>query len=91
MLAFLALGSVVLCVTGAEALYADMGQFGRGPIRFSWFVIAVPALYLNYFGQAALVVRQPTAATNPFYLMVPDAVTADGDPRDAGDSHFPRP
>ena len=74
VLAFLALGSVVLCVTGAEALYADMGQFGRGPIRFSWFVIAVPALYLNYFGQAALVVRQPTAATNPFYLMVPDAV-----------------
>ena len=74
MLAFLALGSVVLCVTGAEALYADMGQFGRGPIRFSWFVIAVPALYLNYFGQAALVVRDPQASTNPFYLLVPSSI-----------------
>ncbi len=71
MLAFLALGSVVLCVTGAEALYADMGQFGRGPIRFSWFAIAVPALYLNYFGQAGLVLRDPTAVANPFYLLVP--------------------
>ncbi len=74
MLAFLALGSVVLCVTGAEALYADMGQFGRGPIRFSWFAVAVPALYLNYFGQAALVVRDPQASSNPFYLMVPSAL-----------------
>lgn len=74
LLAFLALGSVVLCVTGAEALYADMGQFGRGPIRFSWFAIAVPALYLNYFGQAALVVRSPEASANPFYLMVPDSL-----------------
>lgn len=75
MLAFLALGSVVLCVTGAEALYADMGQFGRGPIRFSWFAVAIPALYLNYFGQAALVVRSPESASNPFYLMVPEALT----------------
>jgi len=72
LLAFLALGSVVLCVTGAEALYADMGQFGRGPIRFSWFAIAVPALYLNYFGQAGLVLRDPSAVANPFYLLVPD-------------------
>lgn len=71
MLAFLALGSVVLCVTGAEALYADMGQFGRGPIRFSWFAIAVPALYLNYFGQAGLVLRDSSAVANPFYLLVP--------------------
>jgi len=71
MTAFLALGSVVLCVTGAEALYADMGQFGRTPIRLSWFVIATPALYLNYLGQAALVVRTPSASSNPFYLMVP--------------------
>lgn len=71
MLAFLALGSVVLCVTGAEALYADMGQFGRGPIRFSWFAIAVLALYLNYFGQAGLVLRDPSAVANPFYLLVP--------------------
>jgi KUP system potassium uptake protein len=74
MLAFLALGSVVLCVTGAEALYADMGQFGRGPIRFSWFAIAVPALYLNYFGQAALVLRDPSAVSNPFYLLVPTSL-----------------
>jgi len=74
MLAFLALGSVVLCVTGAEALYADMGQFGRGPIRFSWFAIAVPALYLNYFGQAGLVLRDPSAVANPFYLLVPSSL-----------------
>ncbi|MGV1037476.1 MAG: potassium transporter Kup [Candidatus Nanopelagicales bacterium] len=73
-LAFLSLGSVVLCVTGAEALYADMGQFGRGPIRLSWFAIAVPALYLNYFGQAALVVRDKDAAANPFYLLVPSSL-----------------
>ena len=71
MVAFLSLGSVVLCVTGAEALYADMGHFGAGPIRVSWFVAVTPALYLNYLGQAALVVREPTAASNPFYLMVP--------------------
>ena len=69
--AFLALGSVVLCVTGAEALYADMGQFGRRPIRISWFAIASPALYLNYLGQGALVLRDPQAVDNPFYLMVP--------------------
>ncbi|MEI8081720.1 MAG: KUP/HAK/KT family potassium transporter, partial [Actinomycetes bacterium] len=73
-IAFLALGSVVLCVTGAEALYADMGQFGRGPIRLSWFLIATPALYLNYFGQAALVVRNRSNAANPFYLMIPDGL-----------------
>lgn len=72
--AFLALGSVVLCVTGAEALYADMGQFGRSPIRISWFLIATPALYLNYLGQAALVVRDQSNAANPFYLMIPDSV-----------------
>ncbi len=74
LVAFLSLGSVVLCVTGAEALYADMGHFGRGPIRLSWFAVATPALYLNYFGQAALVVRDPTAADNPFYLLVPHAL-----------------
>ena len=72
--AFLALGSVVLCVTGAEALYADMGQFGRRPIRLSWFVIAAPALYLNYMGQGALVLRDPTAVQNTFYLMVPNVL-----------------
>ena len=72
--AFLALGSVVLCVTGAEALYADMGQFGRRPIRISWFAIASPALYLNYLGQGALVLRDPQAVDNSFYLMVPAAL-----------------
>ena len=68
---FLALGSVVLCVTGAEALYADMGQFGRRPIRLSWFLVATPALYLNYLGQGALVLRDPGSAANSFYLLVP--------------------
>ena len=72
--AFLALGSVVLCVTGAEALYADMGQFGRRPIRVSWFAIAAPALYLNYLGQGALVLRNPQTVDNSFYLMVPTAL-----------------
>ncbi|MGI9196067.1 MAG: potassium transporter Kup, partial [Candidatus Nanopelagicales bacterium] len=69
--AFLALGSVVLCVTGAEALYADMGQFGRSPIRLSWFVVAAPCLYLNYLGQGALILRDPSTADNSFYLLVP--------------------
>lgn len=72
MLAFLALGSIVLCVTGAEALYADMGQFGRRPIRLSWFAIVAPALYLNYLGQGALVLRDASSVDNSFYLLVPD-------------------
>ena len=69
---FLVLGAVVLVVTGGEALYADMGHFGRRPIRVAWFVIALPALLLNYFGQAALLLEQPAAATNPFYELVPN-------------------
>jgi KUP system potassium uptake protein len=70
-LAFLVLGAVVLAVTGAEALYADMGHFGVKPIRFAWLFFVLPALVLNYFGQGALVMTDATAAANPFYLMVP--------------------
>ncbi|MFM2007304.1 MAG: hypothetical protein RLZZ09_2959 [Pseudomonadota bacterium] len=67
----LVLGAVVLSVTGGEALYADMGHFGRRPIRKAWFFVALPALVLNYFGQAALLIRDPLAIHNPFYLTVP--------------------
>ncbi len=69
---FLALGSVFLAMTGAEALYADMGHFGRGPIRLDWFAFVLPALMLNYFGQGALVLAHPEALDNPFYRMFPD-------------------
>jgi KUP system potassium uptake protein len=69
--AFVALGAVVLAVTGAEALYADMGHFGRWPIRFAWFVLVLPSLVLNYFGQGALLLRDPGALVNPFYLLAP--------------------
>jgi KUP system potassium uptake protein len=69
--AFIILGAIVLCVTGAEALYADMGHFGKRPIRIAWFSIAMPALTLNYFGQGALLLAQPEAIKNPFYLMAP--------------------
>ena len=65
------LGAVVLAVTGAEALYADMGHFGKKPIRLAWFWLVFPCLLLNYFGQGALVLRDPTAVANPFYLLVP--------------------
>ncbi len=69
------LGAVVLAVTGAEALYADMGHFGRRPIALAWFALVLPALLLNYFGQGALVLGDPSAAThNPFYLMAPRAL-----------------
>ena len=71
-LAFLALGSVFLCVTGAEALYADMGHFGRNAINFSWIVLVYPCLVLNYMGQGALLLSDPHAAINPFYLLAPD-------------------
>ena len=69
---FIILGAVVLCVTGAEALYADLGHFGKRPIRLAWFAIVMPSLTLNYFGQGALLLRDPTAVTNPFYRMAPD-------------------
>jgi KUP system potassium uptake protein len=65
------LGSVFLVVTGGEALYADMGHFGRRPIRLAWFVVVLPALLLNYFGQGALVMRDPAAVENPFFLLAP--------------------
>ena len=68
---FLTLGAVVLVVTGGEALYADMGHFGKRPIRIAWFVGVLPALLLNYFGQGALLLRTPAAASNPFYLLAP--------------------
>ena len=71
-IAFITLGAVFLCVTGAEALYADMGHFGKTPIRLAWFALVMPSLMLNYFGQGALVLADPQAASNPFYLMTPD-------------------
>jgi KUP system potassium uptake protein len=71
MHALLVLGGVVLVVTGGEALYADMGHFGRRPIRLAWFGVAMPALLLNYFGQGAVLLRDPAAAANPFYLAAP--------------------
>ena len=71
-LAFLALGSVFLAVTGAETLYADMGHFGRKAIGLSWLTVAYPCLMLNYLGQGALLLGHPEAAVNPFYLMAPD-------------------
>ncbi len=71
-LAFITLGAVFLCVTGAEALYADMGHFGKKPIRLAWFALVMPALALNYFGQGALVLLEPKAVENPFYLMTPE-------------------
>jgi KUP system potassium uptake protein len=69
--AFVALGSVVLAVTGCEALYADMGHFGRGPIRYAWVFIAAPSLLLNYFGQGAAVLADPGVASNTFYALAP--------------------
>ncbi|KPY78472.1 putative potassium uptake protein, partial [Pseudomonas syringae pv. spinaceae] len=65
------LGAVVLALTGAEALYADMGHFGRKPISRAWFILVLPALLLNYFGQGALVLGNPETVRNPFYLLAP--------------------
>jgi KUP system potassium uptake protein len=72
VVAFLMLGAVVLCVTGGEALYADMGHFGKLPIRIAWFAFVMPALVVNYFGQGAMLLTRPEAVKNPFYLMAPD-------------------
>ncbi|HEX8009854.1 MAG TPA: potassium transporter Kup [Casimicrobiaceae bacterium] len=69
---FVVLGSVLLAITGAEALYADMGHFGKRAIRVAWFGLTAPALVLNYFGQGALLIAQPAAIENPFYLSYPD-------------------
>lgn len=71
LIAFIGLGAVVLCVTGGEALYADMGHFGRRPIRIAWYSFVMPALVVNYFGQGALLLAQPDAVENPFYLAAP--------------------
>jgi len=70
-IAFIALGAIVLCVTGAEALYADMGHFGKRPIRLAWFALVMPALVLNYFGQGAMLLAHPENVKNPFYEMAP--------------------
>ncbi|HET7868456.1 MAG TPA: potassium transporter Kup [Burkholderiaceae bacterium] len=71
LVAFIALGAVVLVVTGGEALYADMGHFGKRPIRIAWYGLVMPALVINYFGQGAMLLDRPEAIKNPFYLMAP--------------------
>jgi KUP system potassium uptake protein len=71
-ISFAILGAAFLAVTGGEAMYADMGHFGRVPIRLAWFAVALPALVLNYFGQAALLITDPTALDHPFYQLAPD-------------------
>ncbi|HEX6735767.1 MAG TPA: KUP/HAK/KT family potassium transporter, partial [Azonexus sp.] len=72
LLGFLAMGAVVLCVTGAEALYADMGHFGARPIQYAWIGYVLPALLINYFGQGALLMTDPEAVESPFYLLAPE-------------------
>jgi KUP system potassium uptake protein len=72
MIAFIALGAVVLCVTGGEALYADLGHFGKKPIRIAWYGLVMPALVVNYFGQGAMLLDDPAAVENPFYIMAPE-------------------
>ena len=72
LLGFFALGAVVLCITGAEALYADMGHFGAKPIQYAWLGYVMPALLINYFGQGSLLLANPGAVENPFYLLAPE-------------------
>ena len=72
LVTFIILGAVVLCVTGAEALYADLGHFGKRPIRIAWFSVVMPALTINYFGQGALLLARPEAVKNPFFMMAPE-------------------
>ncbi|EHR69187.1 K+ transporter [Burkholderiales bacterium JOSHI_001] len=72
VVAFIGLGAVVLCVTGGEALYADMGHFGKLPIRIAWYAFVMPALVVNYFGQGAMLLKNPEAVKNPFYNMAPE-------------------
>ncbi|MEK9770938.1 MAG: potassium transporter Kup [Nitrosomonadales bacterium] len=74
-IAFITMGAIILCVTGAESLYADMGHFGRAPIRITWFSFVFPALTLNYYGQGALILQDANNIVNPFYLMAPDWFT----------------
>ncbi|MFM2068027.1 MAG: hypothetical protein RLZZ584_2936 [Pseudomonadota bacterium] len=71
LVAFIALGAVVLCVTGGEALYADLGHFGKLPIRIAWYGLVMPALVINYFGQGAMLLQRPEAVKNPFFLLAP--------------------
>ena len=79
IIGFVTLGAVFLAVTGAEALYADLGHFGKRPIQTAWLFIVLPSLALNYLGQGALVIADPKAVENPFFLMFPDwALIADG-------------
>ena len=70
--AYIVMGAVVLVVTGVEALYLDMGHFGRSPVRYAWLIVVLPSLLINYLGQGALLLSNPEAASNPFYLMVPE-------------------
>ncbi len=88
MIGLVTLGAVFLAVTGSEALYADLGHFGRKPIQTAWFYLVLPALLINYFGQGALVLAHPETIENPFYRLVPDMLLLPMvDPGDHGHRH----